>query len=103
MPGTSRSPDEYQPPAWNLLTAHGLVLFYVGMRPDSTLRDLSQQLGLTERRIYTVIKDLSGADMVFVRKEGRRNYYTVNADAHFVHPVFAHLRVGTFLDTLRAG
>ncbi len=81
----------------------GLVLFYVAANPDSTLRDLAQQLGLTERTIYTVMKDLSGAGMVFVRKEGRRNFYTVNAEAHFVHPLFAHLRVGNFLDALRAG
>lgn len=101
MPGTSRSPAESERPTWSLLTAHGLVLFYVALNPDVTLREVSQRVGLTERTIYSVIKDLSEANMVSVRKEGRRNFYTVNAEAHFAHPIFAHLRVGAFLDALR--
>lgn len=103
MPGTSRSPEEPQRPVWSLLTAHGLVLFYVALNPDSTVKDVSQRLELTERTIFKVIKDLSGADMLFVRNEGRRKFYSVNPDAHFVHPMFAHLRVGDFLEALRAG
>ena len=103
MPGTSRSPAESERPTWSLLTAHGLVLFYVALNPDVTLREVSQRLGLTERTIYSVIKDLSAEEMVYVRKEGRRNFYSVNSDAHFIHPVFAHLRVGLLLDALRAG
>ncbi len=84
-------------PAWNLLSPHGLVLFFVAMKPESTLREMSEQLGLTERTLYSVIKDLSEAQMVRTAKVGRRHCYTVNPEAKFVHPLFAHLRLASFL------
>ncbi len=85
-------------PAWSLLSPHGLVLFFVAMKPESTLREMSEQLGLTERTLYSLIKDLSGADMLRTAKVGRRHSYTVNAEARFVHPHFAHLRLASFFE-----
>ena len=103
MPALPGGSDEPEARAWSLLSAHGLVLFFLGMNPDATLRDISERMGLTERTIHTVIKNLSRADMVRVRKVGRRHSYTLNPDAHFVHPMFAHLRVGSFLEALQSG
>jgi predicted DNA-binding transcriptional regulator YafY len=90
-------------PGWSLLSSHGVVLFYLATHPDSTLRDLSQQVGLTERTVYRVIHDLSTADMVHTRKVGRRNSYVVNPEAHFVQPMFAHLQVGALIGALYGG
>lgn len=87
--------------SWSLLSNHGFVLFVLAMRPDSTLREMSARLDLTERTLSSIIKDLAAADMVRVRRVGRRNSYFVNADAHFMHPMFAHLRLGDFLDSLK--
>ena len=95
--GTKPSPA----PHWSLLSPHGLVLFFLAMNEDSTLREIAQRVGVTERTVYTVIRDLSRADMVRTARAGRRNSYTVNGEAHFVHPIFAHLRIGNFLDTLK--
>ena len=103
MPTLGGGSDKPEARAWTLLSAHGLVLFFLGMNPDATLRDISERMGLTERTIHTVIKNLSRADMVRVRKVGRRHSYTLNPDAHFVHPMFAHLRVGSFLEALQDG
>jgi hypothetical protein len=103
MPATSGAPGEAHTNAWIVLSPHGFVLLYLAANPDSTLRDLSQRLGLTERRLHSVIKDLSSADMVRVEKAGRRNSYRVNSDADLAHPLFDHLRLGQFLDALRAG
>ena len=87
-------------PNWTLLSPHGLVLFFLAMNPHSTLREMSGRLGLSERTLYTVIKDLSQAQMVRTGRVGRRNSYTVNSDTRFVHSAFAHLRLGDFLATL---
>lgn len=87
-------------PTWTLLSPHGLVLFFLAMNPDSTLREMSGRLGLSERTLYTVIKDLSQAHMVGSGRVGRQNSYTVNSDSRFVHPAFAHLRLGDFLAAL---
>lgn len=100
MPSGER-PAANAAPRWSLLSPHGLVLFFLAIHPDSTLRDMAQQLGLTERTLYTMIRDLSSANMVRAARVGRHNSYKVNVDAHFVHPMFAHLRIGNFLDILK--
>lgn len=86
--------------AWSLLSSHGLVLFFLATHPNATLRDLSGEIGLTERTIHTVITDLVAVGMVHVQRVGRQNIYEVNPEAHFVHPLFAHLRVEAFLAAL---
>ena len=101
MPIMSGGSTESHVPAWSLLSTHGLVLFFLGMNPDATLRDISARLGLTERTIHNAIKNLSQADMVRVQTVGRRHSYKLNPDAHFLHPMFAHLRLGSFLEALQ--
>lgn len=71
------------------------------MYPNLTLKQISEQLGLTERTLYNIIKDLAGADMVRVQRVGRRNLYTLNPDARFIHPPFSHLSLGSVLDALK--
>jgi hypothetical protein len=36
-------------------------------------------------------------------KEGRRNRYEINRNAHLRHPLFADLEIGPLLDVLRDG
>ncbi len=66
------------------------------------MRELASRLGLTERTLYTIIKDLATADMIHVGRSGRQNTYSVNAAARFVQPLFSHLRLGSFLAALQA-
>ena len=80
---------------WRLLSSHGLVLFYIGVRPGCTVGVISDGLSLTERTVYGILGDLRRAGMVNVQKEGRRHQYSVNYDAivgHSVVPGGAELR-----------
>jgi DNA-binding transcriptional ArsR family regulator len=86
---------------WRLLSRHGFVLFFLALKPDSTMREMSLTLSMTERTLYSVIKDLSDAGMVRVSRVGRTNSYSVNGDAHFIDPMFAHLRVSMAIDALK--
>ena len=54
-------------PGWTLVTSHGLVLLYVAVNPDATIREVSERLGLTERRIADIIRDLSKANVTLVK------------------------------------
>jgi DNA-binding transcriptional regulator GbsR (MarR family) len=85
---------------WTLMATHGAVLFYIASNPDSTMRQMSEALGFTERRIAQVVKDLAEADMIVVGKEGRRNSYSVNLDAHFRHPTLSHVKLKRFVEAL---
>jgi len=57
---------------WYVLSSHGIVLLYISLHPDSTIRDIAEALFLTRRTIWGIIGDLRKAGMIHVRKEGRR-------------------------------
>ena len=84
-------------PGWSILSHHGLVLFYLATRPDSTMRQISLRLGFTERTVFQIIKDLAAVSMVTVSQVGRSKYYSVNREAHLAHPAVAHLTLGKLL------
>ena len=92
------APQQRPPlPPWTLVTSHGLVLLYIAGTPNATIREISEHLELTERRIADVIRDLERAAMIKVTREGRRNRYTLNSDAHFRHPLMSDIPINTFV------
>ncbi|MFB3093174.1 MAG: hypothetical protein ACE1ZN_02050 [Dehalococcoidia bacterium] len=63
------------------------MLFCIAANQDCTISDLSESLFLTRRTVWGIVGDLRRADMLNVRKNGRRHHYSVNLDAPFRHPV----------------
>src|SRR3990172_10887210 len=72
---------------WYLVSSHGAILFYIAVNPECTIKEIAEAMSLTRRTVWGVIGDLRRADMLQIRKEGRRHHYTVNLDASFKHPV----------------
>jgi DNA-binding MarR family transcriptional regulator len=70
---------------WGLLTNHALVLIHVIEHPRSTLRDIADSVGITERAALSLLRALEEDGIVARRKEGRRNVYTVDVDALMAH------------------
>ncbi len=85
---------------WNLMATHGIVLFYIAANPESTMRQMSEALSLTERRIAQVVRDLAEAELLTVVRNGRRNSYSVNPHAGFRHPTLSHITLGKFVEVL---
>ena len=73
------------PSKWGLLTNHALVLIHVIEHPRSTLRDIADSVGITERAALSLLRALEEDGIVARRKEGRRNVYTVDVDALMAH------------------
>jgi hypothetical protein len=88
-------------PPWTLVTSHGLVLLYLAANPDVAMREVAERLGLSERRVVDVIKDLEEAGFVRVTHTNRRNHYSLNPDATFRHPVIARIAFADFLELWR--
>ena len=84
-------------PPWTLVTSHGLVLLFIAGSPNATIREIAENLELTERRIADVIRDLERANMITVTREGRRNRYSLNSDAHFRHPLMSAIPIKSFI------
>lgn len=71
---------------WIITSSRGTVLFHIAAYPECTANDIADALYLTRRSVWGAIGDLRRAGMVYVKKSGRRNHYTVNLDAPFLHP-----------------
>ena len=84
--------------SWTLLTSHGLVLLYVASNPDATIRQISLDVELTERRVADIISDLATAGLLAVHREGRRNHYTLNSEARFRHRLTSPMSFRDFVD-----
>ena len=61
------------------------------------MRDVAAQVGITERAVQMIVKDLEEAGYVVRQRVGRRNQYTVVNQSRFRHPLEQHVRVGDFL------
>ncbi len=65
-------------PTWTFVTNHGAVLALIGKHGQITAREIALQLGITERSIQRIIKELEEEGYVQKIKEGRVNRYKVN-------------------------
>jgi hypothetical protein len=88
---------------WTLMASHGVVLFFIAANPDATMREMADSLGITERRIARIVKDLADASMISIERTGRRNAYSVNQDARFRHPTLSHIPLGQFVQAINKG
>ena len=88
-------------PPWTLVTSHGLALLFVATHPDATVREIAAAMKITERRVAAVIRDLTSAKLVSVKRQGRRNQYTLNPGARFRHPLVADIPFRAFVSLWR--
>lgn len=87
---------------WYLVSSHGSALFYIALHPGCTIREIADDLALTERTIWGLVGDLRHAGMLVVRREGHRHHYTVNLDAEFRQPTLKGLPLRVILGELVA-
>lgn len=81
---------------WTLFSSHGLVLASISRNPRRTAREIGDDIGVTERRIATVTRDLEQSGYIERTKDGRRNIYRMNPDAPLV-PRWSDAPVGDLL------
>ena len=88
---------------WTFFSNHAHVLVCLAENPLARLRDIAERVGVTERTAVRVISDLEEAAILTRVKEGRRNRYQINANAHLRHPLEADCTVGELLETILRG
>ena len=91
---------QHIPNHWYLVSSHGAVLFYIAVHPDCTIREIADDMSLTQRTVWGLIGDLRRAEMLDVRREGRRHHYTVNLEASFKHPTLDGFPLRTIMGEL---
>jgi hypothetical protein len=87
---------------WTLFSNHGHVLLYLAGDPESRLRDVAAAVGITERAVQKIVRDLQDAAILSVSKQGRRNRYRVNTRKPLRHELESHRTVGDLVDLIKA-
>ena len=72
---------------WRFLTNHAMVLIHVANHPRSTLREIAQAVGITERAALSILRAMEEDDIITRKKEGRRNKYWVDFRALLKYPL----------------
>ncbi|MDH2910124.1 MAG: winged helix-turn-helix transcriptional regulator [Candidatus Eremiobacteraeota bacterium] len=85
---------------WTFLSNHAHVMIALARDPELRLRDLAEQVGITERAIAQIIVDLEGAGAIARERDGRRNVYRIHPNVPLRHPIEAHRTVGDLLEAV---
>ena len=88
--------------SWTFLTNHMHVLVCIARDPSVTMREVAGHVGITERAVQRIVRDLEEGGYLVRRREGRRNVYAVQADRPLRHVVEGGTDLGTLLRVLRA-
>lgn len=87
---------------WSFLTNHARVLVCIAHDEGLRLRDIAEVLGVTERRVFGIVTDLTEAGYILKEKDGRRNRYRIQHDLPLRQPVGREPTIGELLDLLLA-
>ena len=86
---------------WTFLSNHAHVLFLICQHPDLRMRDIAEKVNITERAVQRLVHDLVEESYLTIHKEGRRNHYEPNLEAHLRHPLESGITIGDLLVGLR--
>ncbi|PZG18308.1 MarR family transcriptional regulator [Nonomuraea aridisoli] len=87
-----------RPSRWTFLTHHARVLVEIARDPEIRLRDIAATIGITERAVQGIVRDLYEAGYLHRDKVGRRNRYSLNLDRTFRYPTEAGLPVRVLIE-----
>ncbi len=82
---------------WGFLTNHALILIFVIRHPESTVRQISEGVRITDRATLAILRQLSEDGIIERHRDGRKNTYAVNFDR-----LAAYRRRGTVALTPRS-
>ncbi len=88
---------------WTLFSNHGHVLLFLARNPEARLRDVATEVGITERAVQKIVRDLQDGGILAVTKQGRRNRYRINTRKPLRHKLESHRTVGSLVRLISEG
>jgi predicted transcriptional regulator len=89
-------------PNWAFLSNHGQVLLCIARDPDVRLREIGDQVGITERAAHRIVRELADAGYLRPERNGRRNRYTIKSHLGLPDPLARDRSIGDLLSVLTA-
>jgi hypothetical protein len=85
---------------WTFLTRHAQVLLCIAGDSGIRLRDIGEQVGITERAAHRIVGELVEGGYIARERRGRRNHYTIRPDLPLPDALARDQRVGDLLGVL---
>lgn len=85
--GSSKTAGTEDERHWTFFTNHAHVFFCLAADPDLRIRDLALRVGITERAVQRILRELAADGYLRVSREGRRNRYLLEMKRSLRHPV----------------
>lgn len=82
---------------WTFFSNNAHVLICLTQTPQPTTREIAIWVGITERAVQRIVTKLIKANIVKIKKEGRRNRYKLDLNQRLRHPLESHKTIGEFL------
>ena len=89
-------------PRWTFLSNHAQVLLCIANDPGVRLRDIGDQVGITERAVHRIVRELDDAGYLARQREGRRNRYKISQNLPLPDRVASNQKIGDLLKLLTA-
>jgi hypothetical protein len=99
----ARRPGPGDSGSWLFLSNHLHVLACISREPQSTIRELGDSIGISERAAAQIVTDLEQAGYLTRSRVGRRNRYQLHLELPLRHPLNGHRTIGQLLDILNRG
>jgi hypothetical protein len=87
---------------WSFLTNHGRTLLCIARDPEVRLREIANNLAISERRTYAIVTELTDAGYLVKRKHGRRNRYEIQTHLPLPESSGRDQAIGAVLELLAA-
>lgn len=88
-------------PGWTFLTNHAHVLLCVSLDSGARVRDVAESVGITERAVLRILRELEEAGYLTRERTGRRNRYRIHEQAPLRHRGASHRSIGDVLTVLQ--
>ena len=82
---------------WTFFSNYGHVLVCLARNREARLRDVALEVGITERAVQKIVRDLQDAGYLSVSKQGRCNRYRINRRKALRHNLESQCTVGKLL------
>ena len=83
------------------MTNHSHILLCLAMNPTMLAREMAVEVGITERAVLRILKELVDDQYITVVKKGRCNTYSIDENKFLKHPIEEHCKIGAVLNLLK--
>jgi predicted transcriptional regulator len=86
---------------WTFLTNHAQVLISIARNHTVTAREIAAQVGITERAVQRILRDLHDGGYLTHTRAGRQNRYQIHGNVPMRHSAQQGHTIGELIEILR--